>query len=213
MVVPSSDSHVSTAGSVGRYVELQVQTLPGIYFVDLTPEIRRLVAETGVEVGTVSVLSRHTTTAITINEMEARLVDDARQFLLKLVPAAYPYLHNDLHLRHGPPGWPGGDEAWRAQEPVNCHSHLIAMLLGASEAVPIGNGELKLGRWQSIIMVRLLSSATCLLTLSLIHITPTFIARRWSCIVTGGTGRPADTDCGGQHHRHGEEVTQEVEEN
>jgi hypothetical protein len=30
-----------------------------------------------------------------------RLVDDARQFLLRLVPAAYPYLHNDLHLRKG----------------------------------------------------------------------------------------------------------------
>lgn len=26
-----------------------------------------------------------------------RLIDDTRQFLLKLVPAAYPYLHNDIH--------------------------------------------------------------------------------------------------------------------
>ena len=41
-----------------------------------------------------------------------------------------PYLHNDLHLRDGPPDWPGGNEAWRAQEPVNAHSHLISMLLG-----------------------------------------------------------------------------------
>jgi hypothetical protein len=41
-----------------------------------------------------------------------------------------PYLHNDLHLREGPPGWPGGNEAWRAQEPINAHSHLISMLLG-----------------------------------------------------------------------------------
>lgn len=41
-----------------------------------------------------------------------------------------PYLHNDLHLRDGPPNWPGGNEAWRAQEPINAHSHLISMLLG-----------------------------------------------------------------------------------
>ena len=101
-----------------------------------------------------TVYSRHTTTAITINEMEGRLVDDARQFLLKLVPAAYPYLHNDLHLRSGPPNWPGGDEAWRAQEPVNCHSHLIAMLLGSSETIPVHGGKLMKGTWQSIILVQ-----------------------------------------------------------
>lgn len=101
-----------------------------------------------------TVYSRHTTTAITINEMEGRLVDDARQFLLKLVPAAYPYLHNDLHLRSGPPDWPGGDEAWRAQEPVNCHSHLIAMLLGSSETIPVHKGKLMKGTWQSIILVQ-----------------------------------------------------------
>lgn len=67
-------------------------------------------AQSAVTEGVATVYSRHTTTAITINEMEPRLVDDARQFLLKLVPAAYPYLHNDLHLRSGPPDWPGGDE-------------------------------------------------------------------------------------------------------
>jgi hypothetical protein len=35
----------------------------------------------------------------------------------------------------GPPNWPGGDEAWRefrAKEPVNAHSYLIAMLLCTS---------------------------------------------------------------------------------
>lgn len=111
--------------AVGLYEEIHVPTLDGIYFTDITPDIKRIVASTGIITGSVTVLSRHTTTAITINEMESRLVDDARQFLLKLVPAAYPYLHNDLHLRNGPPGWPGGDVAWRAQEPVNCHSHLI----------------------------------------------------------------------------------------
>lgn len=104
-----------TGQSVGLYEEIKVPTLDGIFFADITPEIRRIVKDSGVHTGTVTVLSRHTTTAITINEMEGRLVDDARQFLLKLVPAAYPYLHNDLHLRKGPEGWPGGDVAWRAQ--------------------------------------------------------------------------------------------------
>lgn len=41
------------------------------------------------------------------------------------------------------------------QEPVNCHSHLIAMLLGTSEAIPVSDGELMLGTWQSVIMAEL----------------------------------------------------------
>ncbi len=143
----SSSRHFATF-----YKELSYNTLHGIHFTDLTPDLRAIVEESGIQEGTVNVLSRHTTCGITINEMEERLVDDTRQFLLKLCPPAYPYLHNDLHLRSGPPDWPGGDEAWRAQEPINAHSHLLVMLLGASETVPIHKGELKIGTWQSVIL-------------------------------------------------------------
>jgi thiamine phosphate synthase YjbQ (UPF0047 family) len=134
------------------YKELEYDTLYGIHFTDLTEDLREVVRESGINEGVMTVLSRHTTCGITINEMEGRLVDDTRQFLLKLCPPAYPYLHNDLHLRSGPPDWPGGDEAWRAQEPINAHSHLLVMLLGSSESVPIHKGELKIGTWQSVIL-------------------------------------------------------------
>jgi secondary thiamine-phosphate synthase enzyme len=130
----SSSRHFATF-----YKELSYNTLHGIHFTDLTPDLRAIVEESGIQEGTVNVLSRHTTCGITINEMEERLVDDT-------------YLHNDLHLRSGPPDWPGGDEAWRAQEPINAHSHLLVMLLGASETVPIHKGELKIGTWQSVIL-------------------------------------------------------------
>ena len=86
------------------YKEIVVPSLKGIHFSDITKQVQQIVNESGVKEGQINVLSRHTTTAITINEMEGRLVDDARQYLLKLAPAAYPYLHNDLHLRYGPPG-------------------------------------------------------------------------------------------------------------
>lgn len=46
-----------------------------------------------------TVLSKHSTVSIMINEMEPRLVDDTRQFLSNLAPSAYPYLHNDLDYR------------------------------------------------------------------------------------------------------------------
>jgi len=139
--------------AVSGYEELAIKTLKGIHLTDITKDVKRIVAETGIVEGTVTILSRHTTTCVTINEMEGRLVDDIRQYFLKLVPPDYPYLHNDLHLRKGPVDWPGGDDAWREQEPINCHSHLISMILGTSESIPVSNGQLKIGTWQSIIVV------------------------------------------------------------
>ncbi|GAB4822453.1 hypothetical protein N2152v2_009499 [Parachlorella kessleri] len=118
-------------------------------------EVKAEVERLGVQEGFVNVLSRHTTTAIAINECEARLLDDIRQFLHKLAPPSQPYLHNDLHYREAPPDWPGGWEAWAAQEPQNAHSHLLSMVLGNSETVPITAGKLALGTWQSIMLVEL----------------------------------------------------------
>lgn len=46
-----------------------------------------------------TVISKHSTVAVVVNEWEPRFVDDLRQFLLKLVPPNYPYLHNDLDYR------------------------------------------------------------------------------------------------------------------
>ena len=108
------------------------KTQHGIAFTDLNNICNEMIAKNGIKNGQVVVHSRHTTTAVTINEYEERLVDDARQFLLKLVPPLYPYLHNDLHVRFPPDDdrWKGTVEEWRAQEPLNAHSHLIAMLLG-----------------------------------------------------------------------------------
>lgn len=130
-------------------------TLKGTHFIDLTSRIDDMIARTGVREGTVHVISRHTTTAVTINEMEDRLVDDARMFFHELVPPGRFYLHNDLDRRHGPPDWPGGDEAWRAQEPENCHSHLLSMLIGNSESIPVSGGKTTLGTWQSCMFVEL----------------------------------------------------------
>jgi thiamine phosphate synthase YjbQ (UPF0047 family) len=35
-----------------------------------------------------------------------------------------------------------------AQEPENAHSHLLSMVLGNSETVPVSNGQLCIGTWQ-----------------------------------------------------------------
>ena len=65
-------------------------------------------------------------------------------------------MHNDLDYCVGPNNWPGGDKAWQAfcrTQLVNTHSHLIAMMLGTSESIPISGGVMNKGKYQSILAV------------------------------------------------------------
>lgn len=141
---------------VTHYEELGVVTLAGISLSDITQEVKAVLQKSGCQEGVLTVLSKHSTVSVIIQEFEKRFVDDARQFLHKLAPKDEPYLHNDLDFRTGPSDWPGGDEAWRAfraKEPVNTHSHLLAMVLGTSESIPIHEGKLTIGTYQNIIIV------------------------------------------------------------
>ena len=88
--------------AVGLYEEIHVPTLDGIHFTDITPDIKRIVASTGITTGSVTVLSRHTTTAITINEMEGRLVDDARYTNNQRPPKHLPTHTNTCQLSTHP---------------------------------------------------------------------------------------------------------------
>ena len=151
----------ATAEYKHEYTVLERDTkAPGISLHDITSDIKQLVKQSGITNGHVNVLSRHTTTAVTINEAEPRLMDDVRIFLKKLAPPDDFYLHNDLQVREAPENWPGGDDDWRAQEPENCHSHLLSMLIGNSETIPVVNGELTLGTWQSVMLVELYGPRT-----------------------------------------------------
>jgi secondary thiamine-phosphate synthase enzyme len=129
---------------ITRRDTLSVPTCPGISVHDLTAQVRAVVAGSGVREGLVAVTSRHTTTAVTINEGEPRLLEDLQRFLERLAPPGAGYLHDDIHLRDCPP-----------DEPRNAHSHLLAMLLGSSEVVPVVEGAMALGTWQSLMLVEL----------------------------------------------------------
>ena len=147
---------VSAAAFVTHFEELSIPTGRSITLIDITKDLAEVVQKTGIKEGVLTVLSKHSTVGIMIQEFEPRFVDDARQFLLKLAPPNYPWLHNDIDFRTGPPDWPGGDEAWRnfrAGEPVNAHSHLIAMCVGTTESIPIHNSLMAIGKYQNVIAV------------------------------------------------------------
>lgn len=162
------------SGCECSYTNLPMEeTPPGISVHDITPQVRACVAahfanrRSFQRNGVVHLLSRHTTTAVTINEDEARLREDIIAFLQRLVPSNASYKHNDLHLRPASDkdrgaierNWmskgKGTLEEFMAQEPRNAHSHLLAMLVGQSETIPVVGGELALGQWQSILFLDL----------------------------------------------------------
>jgi len=119
----------------------KVTTDEGISIVDLNSDINNAIGHSGICNGFVIVSSRHTTTAICINEHEERLLADIKSWIAMLAPPDAKYLHNDIALRDCPD-----------DEPENAHSHLIAMLLGSSETIPIENRKLQLGEYQSIML-------------------------------------------------------------
>jgi thiamine phosphate synthase YjbQ (UPF0047 family) len=189
---PSRSSSAGTSSSLGRpvceYHQVSVPTSQSgpprqaISVEDLTPVINDLLSSSGMKNGVVHVISRHTTTAITINERESRLAQDMAEYFLKLVPPderssceqaknashGVRYYHNDIDQRPDSEqeaqrcrnnGWniddPAELQAWRDQEPINAHSHIIAMLLGSSESIPVVDGKMVIGQWQSILLVDL----------------------------------------------------------
>ena len=119
---------------------IEILTESGINVYNITPQIVQLLDSSAVKNGQVIVFSRHTTTALAINEDEERLLADIKVYLQKLAPPGDKYLHNDLHLRIVP-----------ADEPINAHSHLMAMTLSTSEVIPVAEGKLALGTWQSVL--------------------------------------------------------------
>ncbi|MGD1805156.1 secondary thiamine-phosphate synthase enzyme YjbQ [Dapis sp. BLCC M126] len=123
---------------------LEIETAPGIEIYNITPQVIYVLTKTGINDGQVIVFSRHTTTALAINENEERLIEDLKVYLRKLAPESDKYLHNDLHLRDVPP-----------DEPINAHSHLMAMTLNNSEVIPVVDGKLALGTWQSVLFFEL----------------------------------------------------------
>jgi secondary thiamine-phosphate synthase enzyme len=124
---------------------LNLRTSKGPEFIDITEQVTQAACESAIVNGFAIVFARHTTAAVRINENEPLLMSDMEEFLARVAPAHAEYNHNDCHRAAN-----GGD----GQQP-NGHSHCQQLLLGASEAVPIVNGQLVLGQWQRLFLIEL----------------------------------------------------------
>jgi secondary thiamine-phosphate synthase enzyme len=125
---------------------LAFATNASIQLLDVTDDIAAAVRSTGVRDGIVTIVSRHTTMAVRIQEAEPLLMEDLLTFLRRLAPSNVHYQHNDFRIR---------THHMHDDESPNGHSHCLQFLLGTSETVPVMDGELLLGEWQRIFLVEL----------------------------------------------------------
>ncbi len=113
---------------------MNIRTTSCIQLIDITASLNEEIVEAGIETGMAMVYSPHTTTAIIINENEPGLKEDILKLLNLMVPRER-YAHDLVDN--------------------NARSHLQAIVLGNNVCMPIENGGLALGTWQSVFFVEL----------------------------------------------------------
>lgn len=131
---------------VCRHVRIPVTTTHPTEFLDLTDRLERVVADTGLRVGLVNVQTRHTTTAVVVNEHEPLLLADFQALLEASAPDDGRYRHDDPAARTV--------NLTDAERP-NGHAHCRALLLPSSACLNVADGRLLLGRWQRVFFVEL----------------------------------------------------------
>jgi secondary thiamine-phosphate synthase enzyme len=108
---------------------LEVKTSRRTQLVNVTAEVERIVAASGVTSGICHLYVPHTTAGVTINEGDdPDVARDIEAALDRLVPKDGPYKHFE----------------------GNSDSHIKSTLVGVAQAVQIENARLQLGRWQAI---------------------------------------------------------------
>ena len=125
---------------------LRFESVKSPEFIDITDSVRDCVSKAAVSTGFVVVYSKHTTASIKINENEPLLLQDMEQFLERMSPRDAEYRHNDFKVR---------TVNMTEDECPNGHAHCQHLLLGTSETIPIVDGTMQFGRWQSIFLVEL----------------------------------------------------------
>jgi secondary thiamine-phosphate synthase enzyme len=110
-------------------VTLQISSRSRNEFIDLTAMLREALAEHGWKDGALLVFNPHTTAGLTINEgADPDVRRDVLAALARLIPERGDYRHAE----------------------GNSDAHLKASLMGSSLTIPVVNGQLGLGTWQSI---------------------------------------------------------------
>jgi secondary thiamine-phosphate synthase enzyme len=101
-----------------------------IDFVDLSDKIQEEVSNSGIRNGLVHVFAPHATGILILTENDAALLNDIKILLEEIAPKQKVYHH-----------------------PSNARSHLRSILLPPDKTLPIVEGNVTFGTWQSLLFV------------------------------------------------------------
>jgi secondary thiamine-phosphate synthase enzyme len=101
-----------------------------IDFIDLSSRVEEIVKKSGVKNGLAHVFAPHATGILILTEYESALLNDIKDALERLIPKRGSYHH-----------------------PSNAHSHLRSALLCPDRTLPIVDGRVAFGTWQSLLFV------------------------------------------------------------
>lgn len=114
---------------------VELITSKRVEILDITRDVEDVLKNSGIKNGLLNVYSRHSTSGVVINENESGLVKDFQLALQRLIPEDAGYQHDRIDN--------------------NADSHIRGFLLGGSQTIPVDNGFMMLGTWQSIFFVEL----------------------------------------------------------
>lgn len=102
--------------------------------VNITGKVTKILRDSALKNGNITVFVVGSTAAITTFEYEPGMIKDMQELCEKLVPSNKHYNH---------------DETWGD---ANGFSHLRAALFGPSLVIPFEHGEPLLGTWQQVVL-------------------------------------------------------------
>lgn len=110
---------------------LTVKTSRREEIIDITAEIKEVVAGSGTLHGVCYVFVPHTTCGLTINEhADPDVIHDLREALNKIIPLNGGYRHSE----------------------GNSPAHIKTSLVGTSQTIMVAEGRLCLGTWQGVFL-------------------------------------------------------------
>jgi len=115
--------------------EISIKTTSKTDVIDITSNVLKVLARSGITNGIASLFVPGTTASLTTIEYENGAINDLKKAIERLAPQDIYYEHN---------------ERW---EDGNGYAHLRAALLGPSLHVPVIDGKLNLGTWQQIVLI------------------------------------------------------------
>ncbi len=115
--------------------DIFVETSAETDIMDLTPEVSRVVKESGIREGSITLFVPGSTGALSTIEFESGVINDLKKAIQRMAPDDIYYEHNER--------WGDG----------NGYSHVRAAMLGPSLHIPIIGGSMTLGTWQQIVLL------------------------------------------------------------